>query len=218
MFYFNNGKDKLGKFDAKADDGIFLGYSSNSKAYRVFNKRTLTVEESIHVAFDETPSQEVGKGTFGFDIAGIDTKEIVKDGVQQEAPPKNEDNKDKKFEGDLQEDEKQETSPLSPHDWITTRDHPLENVLGYIRNGVSKRSQVSNFCGFTAFVSQIEPKTIKEAIVDEFWTLAMQDELNQFERHEVWDLVQKESQLLGPNGFLETSWTKMGLSQEIKQG
>jgi len=82
LFYFNNRKDKLGKFDAKADDGIFLGYSSNSKAYRVFNKQTLTVEEFIHVAFDETPPQEVEKGTFGFDIVGIDTKEIVKDGVQ----------------------------------------------------------------------------------------------------------------------------------------
>jgi len=108
----------------KADDGIFLGYSSNSKAYRVFNKRTLTIEESIHVAFDETPPEEAGKGTFGFDVTGIDTKEIVKDGVQQEAPSNNEDNKDKEFEGDLQEDEKQETSPSSPHDWITTGDYP----------------------------------------------------------------------------------------------
>jgi len=188
-FVLNNGKDKLGTFDAKADDGIFLGYSSNSKAYRVFNKRTLTVEESIHVAFDETPPQEVGKGTFGFDIAGIDTEEIVKDGVQQEAPPKVKDNKDKECEGDLQEGEKQETSPSYPHDWIATRDHPLENFLRDIRKGVSTRSQVSNFCGFTAFVSQIEPKTIKEAIVDEFWALAMQDELNQFKRNEVWDLV-----------------------------
>jgi len=129
------------------------------------------------------------KGIYGFDIVGIDNDEIVKDDVQQEAPPKNEDNKDKECEGDLQEDEKQETSPSSPHDWITTRDHPLENVLGNILKGVSTRSQVSNFCGFTAFVSQIEPKTIKEAIVDEFWTLAMQDELNQFKRNEVWDLV-----------------------------
>jgi len=42
-FVLNNGKDKLGKFDAKVDDGIFLGCSSNSNAYRVFNKRTLTV-------------------------------------------------------------------------------------------------------------------------------------------------------------------------------
>jgi len=97
------------------------------------------------------------------------------DGVQQEAPPKNEYIKDKECEGDLQEDEKQETSPSSPHDWITTRDHPLENVLGDIRKGVSTRSQVSNFCGFTAFISQVERKTIKEAIVDKFWNLSMQD-------------------------------------------
>jgi len=34
-FILNNGKDKHGKFDVKVDDGIFLGYSSNSKAYRV---------------------------------------------------------------------------------------------------------------------------------------------------------------------------------------
>lgn len=67
-FILNNGKDKLGKFDAKADDGIFLGYSCNSKTYGVFNKMTLVVEEFIHVAFDETLPQAIGKGTFGFDI------------------------------------------------------------------------------------------------------------------------------------------------------
>ena len=49
----NNEKDNLGKFDAKSDEAIFLGYFTNSKAYRVFNKRTLTVEESIHVTFNE---------------------------------------------------------------------------------------------------------------------------------------------------------------------
>jgi hypothetical protein len=54
-FILNNGKDKLGKLATKADDGIFLGYSSNSKAYKVYNKRTLVVEESIHVDFDKTP-------------------------------------------------------------------------------------------------------------------------------------------------------------------
>ena len=36
------------------DIGIFLGYSSISKAYRVFNKRTLVIEESMHVIFDES--------------------------------------------------------------------------------------------------------------------------------------------------------------------
>ncbi|KAF7112262.1 hypothetical protein RHSIM_RhsimUnG0247400 [Rhododendron simsii] len=53
-FVHNNDKDDLGKFDARSDEGIFVGYSTSSKAYRVFNKRTLVIEESVHVAFDET--------------------------------------------------------------------------------------------------------------------------------------------------------------------
>ena len=36
-----NGKDVLGKFDAKSDEGIFLSYSSISKVFHIFNKRTL---------------------------------------------------------------------------------------------------------------------------------------------------------------------------------
>ena len=53
-FVLNNGKERLRKFDAKSDEAIFLDYSSSSKAFRVFNKRTLVVEESIYVVFDET--------------------------------------------------------------------------------------------------------------------------------------------------------------------
>ena len=53
-FVHNNGKDNRGKFDAKSDEAIFLGYSSSSKAYRVFNIHTKIVEESIHVIFDES--------------------------------------------------------------------------------------------------------------------------------------------------------------------
>ncbi|GKV21675.1 hypothetical protein SLEP1_g31631 [Rubroshorea leprosula] len=46
--------DSLGKFDSKSDEGIFVGYSTSSKAYRVYNKHSKVVEESIHVVFDET--------------------------------------------------------------------------------------------------------------------------------------------------------------------
>ena len=53
-FVLNNGKDNLGKFDAKSDEGILLDYSLNSKAFRIYNKRTMTIEESIHVSFDES--------------------------------------------------------------------------------------------------------------------------------------------------------------------
>jgi len=49
-----NTKDNLGKFDAKSYEVIFVGYSNTSKAYRVFNGSTLTIEESIHVKFEES--------------------------------------------------------------------------------------------------------------------------------------------------------------------
>ena len=52
-FVLNNGKDNLEKFDAKSNEAIFLDYSTSSKAYRVFNKRTLIVEESNHITFNE---------------------------------------------------------------------------------------------------------------------------------------------------------------------
>ncbi len=55
-------KDKLGKFYPKSDEAIFLGYSSTSKAYRVYNKRTLLVEESIHVKFVEIDEEEPNLG------------------------------------------------------------------------------------------------------------------------------------------------------------
>ena len=54
-------KDNLRKFDAKSDIGIFLGYSSSSKAYRVYNKRTMVVEEFIHVNFDESNNSSSSK-------------------------------------------------------------------------------------------------------------------------------------------------------------
>ena len=53
-FILNNDKDSLGKFNTKSNEAIFLGYSTSSKAFRVFNKRSLVVEEFIHVVLGET--------------------------------------------------------------------------------------------------------------------------------------------------------------------
>ena len=53
-FIHNNGREKLVNFDQSSDEGIFVGYSSISKAYGVYNKHTMVIEECIHVFFDET--------------------------------------------------------------------------------------------------------------------------------------------------------------------
>jgi hypothetical protein len=55
--YILSDRENLGKFDTKSDEGIFLGYSTNSWAYRVFNKRTETVMESINVIVDDEEVQ-----------------------------------------------------------------------------------------------------------------------------------------------------------------
>ncbi|KAK0571320.1 hypothetical protein LWI29_014080 [Acer saccharum] len=52
--YILNDRDQLGKFDAKSDEGIFIGYALNSRAYRVFNLKTRTVMESSNVVIDDT--------------------------------------------------------------------------------------------------------------------------------------------------------------------
>ena len=51
--YILNDRENVGKFDAKSDEGIFLGYSTTSQAYRIFNKRTKIVMESINVKIDD---------------------------------------------------------------------------------------------------------------------------------------------------------------------
>nr|GEY14790.1 hypothetical protein [Tanacetum cinerariifolium] len=56
------GSIKIGKFDAKGDEGYFVGYSLSSKAFRVLNKRTKKIEENLHVDFLENKSIEKGTG------------------------------------------------------------------------------------------------------------------------------------------------------------
>ncbi|GJV32293.1 retrovirus-related pol polyprotein from transposon TNT 1-94 [Tanacetum coccineum] len=52
----------LGKFDGKANKGLFVGYSINSKAFRVFNSRTRIIEENLHVQFSENTPNKAGSG------------------------------------------------------------------------------------------------------------------------------------------------------------
>nr|GEU67749.1 putative reverse transcriptase domain-containing protein [Tanacetum cinerariifolium] len=67
-----NTKDHLGKFDGKANKGFFVGYSLNSKAFRVFNSRTMIVEEILHIRFSKNTPIVVGSGPdWLFDIDAL---------------------------------------------------------------------------------------------------------------------------------------------------
>ncbi|GJU62751.1 putative ribonuclease H-like domain-containing protein [Tanacetum coccineum] len=67
-----NTIDHLDKFDGKADEGFFVGYSLNNKAFRVFNSRTRIVEENLHIRFSESTPNVVGSGPdWLFDIDAL---------------------------------------------------------------------------------------------------------------------------------------------------
>ncbi|GJT55629.1 putative ribonuclease H-like domain-containing protein [Tanacetum coccineum] len=63
-----NTIEHIGKFDGKVDEGFFVRYSLNSKAFRVFNSRTKIVEENLHIRFSGITPNVVGSGHWLFDI------------------------------------------------------------------------------------------------------------------------------------------------------
>jgi len=73
---------------------------------------------------------------------------------------------------------------------IIQRDHPVDNILGSLRKGVTTRSYLANFYQYYSFVSSLEPLKVEQALGDQDWVMAMQDELNNFRRNQVWTLVE----------------------------
>nr|GEV99979.1 reverse transcriptase domain-containing protein [Tanacetum cinerariifolium] len=87
-----------------------------------------------------------------------------------------------------------------------TKDHPLNNIIGPLSRPVSTRLQLHEqalFCYYNAFLTSVEPKTYKEALNQSCWIEAMQEELNEFERLEVWELVPRPDKVMVENGVIK---------------
>ncbi|XP_075106827.1 uncharacterized protein LOC107784042 [Nicotiana tabacum] len=247
-FVLNNGKEALGKFDAKSDEGIFLGYSSQSKAYKVYKKRTQCLEESIHVIFDElhhicgkdSPDRidqdgeqskvlgEVIDMANGKAVIMSQVKESNEDGtvvppfdieepspsittteaenrvvdVVQGTPDAERRSSTPVYNGSHSEEPGSSHNENQVSNWKHKSSHPLQNVISPLDLRIQTRSKSRNSLAFSVFLSQIEPKNIKEALKDTDWITAMQDELHQFERNNAphaW--YERLSKFLLENGF-----------------
>ncbi|KAJ9544936.1 hypothetical protein OSB04_024643 [Centaurea solstitialis] len=237
--YILNNKDNLGKFDSKSDDGIFLGYSSISKTYRVFNKRRQAIEETIHVKFDESGptfphpnnNSEINQWADSFfqipepPIADPSPQDLP-DGFEEDPPiPPTETSSPPLIKAtpitqiipsepdqptnseDFSQTTISEPTPtnLLPDPSINeastsgqvyqppalrwTKDHPIDQVLGNPSSGIKTRRQSGNVCLYVNFISENEPKEIDDALRDPAWVSAMQEELAEFIRNNVWLLV-----------------------------
>ncbi|GJR50519.1 putative ribonuclease H-like domain-containing protein [Tanacetum coccineum] len=80
-----------------------------------------------------------------------------------------------------------------------TKDYPLENIIGELARPVYIGLQLHEqalFCYYDAFLTVVEPKTYKDALTQSCWIEEMQEELNEFERLEVWELVPRPDKVM----------------------
>jgi hypothetical protein len=181
-------KGRHSKFAPKAVEGFLLGYDSNTKAYKVFNKSSGLVEVSSDVVFDETngsPREQVDLDDIDEDdvpTAAIRTMTIgdVRPQEQQEQdqpssstmvhPPTQDDGQvpqeEARDQGGAQEEQvMEEETPLAPPTQVRAmiqRNHPVDQILGDISKGVTTRSRLANFCEHYLFFSSIEPFRVEE--------------------------------------------------------
>ncbi|GJY71977.1 retrovirus-related pol polyprotein from transposon TNT 1-94 [Tanacetum coccineum] len=165
-----NTKYYLTKFDPKSYEGVFLGYSQNSKAYIILNKHTMKIEESLNVTFDETPPPSK-------------TSPLVDDDLDEEEAIKVTEKKN--LENDIDDETLKVDEIVNIKE---SKNHPLENVIGNL-NQITLRSQAQNQSNFFYFTSIIEPNNVNEALKEASCIITMQEELNQFIVNDVWELV-----------------------------
>jgi hypothetical protein len=234
-------KKGLGKFESRCDEGFFLGYASNSKAYRVFNKTFGLVEETCDVEFDESNGSQgeiVGYENVGDNEVIEALKNMSIGDIKPEEVQENSDNGRQDSSSStpstsmvpqVDEDEEKDDTPSqldvqSPtiqaqdqHEPIVqpqvqaqddsepsqqapqdvpqvkhgqiSKDHPIDQIIGSPSTGVRTCSKMhASFCEHYSFVSFVEPMCVEEALKDPYWVIAMQEELNNFTRNDVWVL------------------------------
>nr|GEW65276.1 hypothetical protein [Tanacetum cinerariifolium] len=168
------GKDHLGKFNGKADEGFFVRYSLNSKGFRVFSGRTRIVEENFNIRFSESTLDVVGNGPdWLFDIDAL-TRIMNYEPIVTVDPPFSQDPKslnDDGYKPSSDEGKKVDEEPRKENELAdinnlditiqvrhvpTTRihnDHPLDQVIEDLQSTTQTRKILKNLeeHGFVRF-------------------------------------------------------------------
>ncbi|WVZ54674.1 LOW QUALITY PROTEIN: hypothetical protein U9M48_005438 [Paspalum notatum var. saurae] len=207
----------MDKFESRCLDGIFLGYSSSSRAFRVWILETRRVEETCEVSFDETMpcttsafklsgDDEESTPIFEDEEGAIDVGDAGAPAPAAAPAPSTTSSEDERgplptdssslprlqaqAEFGPAEDAGEVTSEIVPS-WQVQRDHTPHRMIGDIYQRVTRFSVASlAFFSHSAFVASFESRDVSHALSDPNWVNAMHEELENFERNHVWDLVE----------------------------
>nr|GFC82959.1 hypothetical protein [Tanacetum cinerariifolium] len=113
----------------------------------------------------------------------------------------------------------QPNHPLTYPNSKWTKEHPLNYIIGPLSRPVSTRLQLHEealFCYYDAFLTSVEPKTYKEALTQACWIEAMQEEIHEFERLEVWELVPLPDKVMEEGIDFEESFAPVARLEAIR--
>ncbi|GKB36953.1 retrovirus-related pol polyprotein from transposon TNT 1-94, partial [Tanacetum coccineum] len=181
-----NTIDHLGKFNGKADEGFFVGYSLNSKSFRVFNSRTRIVEENLHIRFSVGTPNVVGSGPdWLFDIYALtrtmNYEPIVADYIIFDFT------RDAEDDGVVADMNNLNTTIQATQTRKMLKNLEEHGFVSTIQQRINHKDLQN--CLFVYFLSHEEPKKVIHALKDPSWIETMQEELLQFKLQEVWTLV-----------------------------
>ncbi|GJT96494.1 retrovirus-related pol polyprotein from transposon TNT 1-94 [Tanacetum coccineum] len=182
LCYPTNDSENLGKLQPKADIGIFIRYAPTKKAFRIYNRRTRQIIETIHVDFDELTAMASKHNSSGPALhemtSAIISSEIVPN-LRPSIPvvPPSRTDWDILFQPLFDE-------LLNPPPSV---DRPALEVIALIAEVVAPEPAVSTGSPSSTTVDQdapspIELKNYKDALTQTCWIEAMQEELNEFKR------------------------------------
>jgi hypothetical protein len=183
--YIKNNDENLGKYDDRADEGIFLVYATNSKGYRCYNKRLHKMVDCIDVKIDEgIQAREVYSNESSIEDTAKDEDEQVQESENEDS----ESNEDL----DTQTNSNQQSTTNSSSR-IIQKNHPASQIIGEKDKGVqTKRKLIKNTeQSHIAFISMLEPKNFNESNKYDHWVKAMNEELDQIEKNNTWEMVQR---------------------------
>ncbi|WVZ76656.1 hypothetical protein U9M48_024612 [Paspalum notatum var. saurae] len=185
----------LDKFDSRCLDGIFLGYASSSRAFRVWILEAKQVVETCEVSFDETmpcttPAFELSGATAPAAPPAPSATSSDDEGGPLPTASSSLPRQQAHAEAGPAEDAGVVTSEIVPSRQVQW-DHPPHRIIGDLHQRVT-RSSVNSLAFFShsAYVASFEPQDVSHALSDPNWVNAMHEELENFERNHVWDLVE----------------------------
>jgi FtsZ-interacting cell division protein YlmF len=181
--YIKNKDENIGKYDDQDDEGIFLGYATNSKGYICYNKRLHKLVDCIDIKVDkEIPVINVSSVEPRIEDIVEDEDEQVQGSEKEES----ESDEDTNTQTDTNQ-QKEAKSPLR----IVKKNHPENQIIGGINKGVQTRRKLikDSEQSQVAFLAMTEPKNFAEANKHDDWIRAMNKELDQIEKNNTWELV-----------------------------